>query len=84
MQEKKRFPDGAVLAEWGKGTGDDVWILNKLEELAAKIGCVPKTDGNDSMVCCYETLCSTILLETPMCYQQLQMLPEGHCFLNCS
>jgi hypothetical protein len=64
VQQKERFPDGAVLVEWGKGTGDDVWFLHKLEELAAKIGCAPEKSGSQSMVCCLESMCSIIANET--------------------
>jgi hypothetical protein len=55
VQHKERFPDGAVLVEWGKDTGDDVCFLHKLEELAAKIGCAPEKSGSQSMVCCLES-----------------------------
>jgi hypothetical protein len=64
VQQEKRFPDGAVLVEWGKSTGDDVWFLNKLEELAAKLACAPKKSDNDSMVWCLDSINSTLLLET--------------------
>jgi hypothetical protein len=64
VQQEKRFPDGAVLVEWGRSTDDDVWFLNKLEELAAKLSCAPKKSGNDSMVCRLEFSNSTLLLQT--------------------
>jgi hypothetical protein len=64
VQQEKRFPDGAVLVEWGKSTGDDVRFLRKLEELAAKRACAPKRNDNDPMVCRLESINSTLLLET--------------------
>jgi hypothetical protein len=67
VQLRKRFPDGAVLVEWGKGTGEDVWFLNKLEELAAKMDCTPEKAENDSMVCSHEPMSSTILTDSDHC-----------------
>jgi hypothetical protein len=60
---KKRFPDGAVLVEWGKNTGDEVWFLNKLEELAAELACTPPKINNEIMVGFLESFCSTIPME---------------------
>jgi hypothetical protein len=73
VQLKERFPEGAVLMEWGKRPGaagdvpeDDVWLLNKLKDLAAKMACVPQEykGAMDSVVCCYVTMSSTTLSET--------------------
>jgi hypothetical protein len=69
VQLKKRFPDGAVLVEWGKrddAEDADVWFLNKLEDLAANMACVPEeyNGAKDSMVCYNEVLSSTTLSDT--------------------
>jgi hypothetical protein len=54
--------------EWGKGTGDDVWFLHKLEELAEKMGCAPAKSERQSMVCCLEVMCLIIANETDDCF----------------